>query len=63
MADVTIHPFLMFEGKAEEAMNFYGSLYPSAKILDQTLWREPARAGRLGHESQLFHWKPDRPVH
>jgi len=34
MADVTVHPFLMFEGKAEEAMNFYVSLFPAAKILD-----------------------------
>jgi len=34
MADVTVHPFLMFEGKAEEAMNFYFSLFPAAKILD-----------------------------
>jgi len=34
MADVTVHPFLMFEGKAEEAMNFYVSLFPGAKILD-----------------------------
>ena len=34
MADLTIRPFLMFEGKAEEAMNFYLSLFPLAKILD-----------------------------
>jgi len=34
MADVTVHPFLMFEGKAEEAINFYVSLFPGAKILD-----------------------------
>src|SRR5882672_554494 len=33
-ADLTIRPFLMFEGKAEEAMNFYVSLFPGAKILD-----------------------------
>ena len=34
MADLTVRPFLMFEGKAEEAMNFYISLFPNAKILD-----------------------------
>ena len=34
MAELTIRPFLMFEGKAEEAMNFYVSLFPNAKILD-----------------------------
>jgi predicted 3-demethylubiquinone-9 3-methyltransferase (glyoxalase superfamily) len=27
-----ITPFLMFEGKAEEAMNFYVSLFPNARI-------------------------------
>ena len=34
MADAKIHPFLMFEGKAEEAMNFYVSLFPEAEVLD-----------------------------
>ncbi|MBN9615721.1 MAG: hypothetical protein BGO25_09635 [Acidobacteriales bacterium 59-55] len=34
MADAKIHPFLMFEGKAEEAMNFYVSLFPGAEVLD-----------------------------
>ena len=34
MVDLTIRPFLMFEGKAEEAMNFYLSLFPNAKVLD-----------------------------
>ena len=27
-----ITPFLMFEGKAEEAMNFYLSLFPGARV-------------------------------
>ena len=27
-------PFLMFEGKAEEAMTFYVSLFPDGKIVD-----------------------------
>lgn len=34
MANAQIHPFLMFEGKAEEAMNFYVSLFPGAEVLD-----------------------------
>jgi len=31
---LTVHPFLMFDGKAEEAMNLYVSVFPSAQILD-----------------------------
>lgn len=27
-----VHPFLMFQGKAEEAMNFYVSLFPGAAV-------------------------------
>ena len=33
MADSKIQPFLMFEGKAEEAMNFYVFLFPDAEVL------------------------------
>ena len=33
MADTKIQPFLMFQGKAEEAMNFYVSLFPGAQVL------------------------------
>ena len=29
-----VRPFLMFEGKAEEAMTFYVSLFPDGKIVD-----------------------------
>lgn len=32
----TITPFLMFSGKAEEAMNFYVSLFPEANVEDIT---------------------------
>jgi predicted 3-demethylubiquinone-9 3-methyltransferase (glyoxalase superfamily) len=33
--DSKVRPFLMFEGKkAEEAMNFYVSVFPGAKVLD-----------------------------
>lgn len=33
MSSPKVRPFLMFEGKAEEAMNFYVSLFASAKIM------------------------------
>ena len=29
-----IRPFLMFEGQAEEAMNFYTSIFPNSRIID-----------------------------
>ena len=32
--DPRVKPFLMFEGKAEEAMSFYVSLFPGGKIID-----------------------------
>lgn len=32
MTGTTIRPFLMFEGKAEEAMNLYVSLFPGSRI-------------------------------
>lgn len=32
MAETTIRPFLMFEGKAEEAMTLYISLFPGSRI-------------------------------
>jgi predicted 3-demethylubiquinone-9 3-methyltransferase (glyoxalase superfamily) len=42
----SVTPFLMFQGKAEEAMNFYVSLFPGAEI------REIVRygAGEVGAE-------------
>lgn len=30
----TVTPFLMFEGKAEAAMNFYVSLIPNSRVVD-----------------------------
>lgn len=32
MAASKVRPFLMFEGKAEEAISFYVSLFSSAKV-------------------------------
>jgi predicted 3-demethylubiquinone-9 3-methyltransferase (glyoxalase superfamily) len=36
MAQTTVTPFLMFEGQAESAMNFYVSLFDDGKVLDIT---------------------------
>jgi predicted 3-demethylubiquinone-9 3-methyltransferase (glyoxalase superfamily) len=33
-SQTTVAPFLMFEGKAEEAMNFYVSAIPDSRIID-----------------------------
>ncbi|MBL8687585.1 MAG: VOC family protein [Rhodospirillaceae bacterium] len=48
-----IRPFLMFEGRAEEAMRFYVSLFADARILDIERWRpgEPGPEGtfKLAH--------------
>ena len=50
MADFKIRPFLMFEGKAEEAMNFYVSLFPDAKVIDI----ERYGANRAGAEGSVL---------
>jgi predicted 3-demethylubiquinone-9 3-methyltransferase (glyoxalase superfamily) len=42
-----VRPFLMFSGKAEEAMNFYVSLIPGSKIVDITRYG-PGAAGPEG---------------
>jgi len=44
-----ITPFLMFEGKAEEAMNFYVNLFPNAKILTVKRYRKegPGKEGTI----------------
>lgn len=33
-----IYPFLWFDGKAEEAMNLYTSLFPNSKIISSKKW-------------------------
>ena len=35
-----ITPFLWFDGKAEDAMNFYISIFKNSKILSTTLYGE-----------------------
>ena len=47
MSELNIQPFLMFEGKAEEAMNFYVSLFPNAKVVNIERYG-PNRAGAEG---------------
>jgi predicted 3-demethylubiquinone-9 3-methyltransferase (glyoxalase superfamily) len=47
MVDFKIRPFLMFEGKAEEAMHFYVSLFPGATVIDIERYG-PNRAGAEG---------------
>lgn len=44
-----ITPFLMFEGKAEEAMNFYVGLFPDAKIVTAKRYGKggPGREGTI----------------
>jgi predicted 3-demethylubiquinone-9 3-methyltransferase (glyoxalase superfamily) len=47
MPNAQIQPFLLFEGKAEEAMNLYISLFPGAKILELHRYG-PNQAGKEG---------------
>lgn len=46
---ISISPFLMFTGKAEEAMQFYVSLFPEAKIEALERWG----AGENGTEGKV----------
>ena len=48
---MTITPFLMFEGAAEAAMNFYASLFPDATIDNITRFG-PGGPGREGSVMQ-----------
>jgi predicted 3-demethylubiquinone-9 3-methyltransferase (glyoxalase superfamily) len=45
--ETKIHPFLMFEGKAEEAMNFYVSLFPGSRV-NEVVRYGPNQAGPEG---------------
>lgn len=44
---MTVQPFLMFEGKAEEAMDFYVSIFPAGWITDISRYG-PGEAGKEG---------------
>jgi len=41
-----ITPFLWFDGKAEEAMNFYTSIFPNSKVVNVSRYGEGAPAPR-----------------
>lgn len=45
----TIRPFLMFQGRAEEAMNFYVSLFPGSEIANVVRYGagEPGAQGAI----------------
>jgi predicted 3-demethylubiquinone-9 3-methyltransferase (glyoxalase superfamily) len=47
VTDSKIRPFLMFDGKAGEAMNFYVSLFPDTEVL-HVLWYGPNGPGAEG---------------
>ncbi|HEY8751379.1 MAG TPA: VOC family protein [Tepidisphaeraceae bacterium] len=44
-----ITPFLWFDGQAEEAMNFYGSIFPGFKVLNISRYGEgsPGPTGKV----------------
>jgi len=48
MVQAKVRPFLMFEGKAEEAMNFYVSLFPGSEVIDTVRYG----AGAAGAEDR-----------
>ena len=49
MSTTTVTTFLMFDGKAEEAMNYYVSLFDNAEILNIVRYEEgqPGKAGTV----------------
>jgi len=47
MEAAKVHPFLMFEGQAEEAMNFYVSLFPGSQV-NEVVRYGPNQAGPEG---------------
>lgn len=65
----TVSTFLMFEGTAEAALQFYASLFPNAEVVAITRYteREQGKAGTIkradfrlaGHDLIFF----DSPVH
>lgn len=44
----TITPFLWFDGQAEEAMNFYVSIFPNSKVLQVSRYPIDAPSGKAG---------------
>jgi predicted 3-demethylubiquinone-9 3-methyltransferase (glyoxalase superfamily) len=50
MTDAVVRPFLMFQGKAEEAMKFYVSLFRGAEVLELVRYG----ANQAGPEGSLM---------
>ena len=49
-----ITPFLWFDGKAEEAMNFYISIFKNSKIVSvYAIWRSRARTEGDGNDCEI----------
>ena len=48
-----ITPFLWFDGKAEEAMNFYVSIFKNSKILRVTRYGEAAWTEGDGNDREI----------
>lgn len=63
-----ISPFLMFSGKAEEAMNFYVSLFPNSGVTSISRYgeNEEGAAGTVRHAAFMLNGRPfmciDSPV-
>ena len=50
----SMRPFLMFEGSAEQAMNFYVSVFSGAAILEITRYGAGEPGARLGETRKFF---------
>ena len=63
-----ITPFLWFDGKAEEAANFYVSIFKNSKVKSVPLWRRRSRAEGNGDVRHVptrrpgFHGVERRPA-
>jgi predicted 3-demethylubiquinone-9 3-methyltransferase (glyoxalase superfamily) len=64
MARTRVQPFLMFEGKAEEAMNFYVSLFEDAKVIEILRYgpNQPGKEGSVMRASFSYR-RPDRSLY
>lgn len=48
-----ITPFLWFDNQAEEAANFYVSIFKNSRITNTSLWRRRSWPQRQRHDRQL----------
>jgi predicted 3-demethylubiquinone-9 3-methyltransferase (glyoxalase superfamily) len=46
-----ITPFLWFDGKAEEAMNFYTSIFPNSKVVSVTRYGDAGPGLQQAHDA------------